>query len=99
MSNLPQAHWLNSAVSETGGSSPQVFVNDADAILSCIRSGIGKSLLPEAIGNADSSLIRIDGFRDLPARELWLLLHPDIRTFKRAIAVVDWVKGATRMLK
>jgi len=99
MSNLPQAHWLNAAALETGGPSPQVFVNDADAILSCIRSGIGKSLLPTVIGNADSDLIRIDSFRDLPARELWLLLHPDIRTFKRAIAVLDWIKDATRMLK
>jgi len=99
MSDLPQARWLGETIATEAGGPPQVAVNDADAILSCVRSGIGKSLLPEVIGTADPGLVRLEGYSDLPARELWLLMHPDMRAFKRAVAVVDWLKAATRALR
>lgn len=88
----PQARWLALAARSDGGAA--VAVNDAEAIIQAVRSGLGRSILPSAIGDRDAGLRRTPVRADLPAlpsREVWLLTHPELRTLARIGAVSDWL--------
>lgn len=98
MSELPQARWIDKNVSIDAPDAPKVFVNDAETLLQCLRNGIGKSLVPEAIGDRDSDLRRLR-YDDLPKREVWLLVHPELRDLRRVHVAISWIeKSVNRFL-
>jgi len=94
MAHLPQARWMAAtARKETTGISA-LRVHDGESALESIIAGVGKTLIPQAIGDADDRLIRITN-NETPelTRELWLLGHVDDRNLGRVKAVRAWIEA------
>jgi len=70
---------------------PPVTVNDAEAILQSVKAGLGKSLLPVAIAEREPGLVRLTSDPPPLSRELWLMVHPELRNLTRIRVVVDWM--------
>lgn len=83
LAHLPHARWLASAP----GPKAALAVNDAEPLLEAIAAGLGKSLLPCFVGDADPRLDR-EG-QVVLSREIWSLVRPDLRGH----AVLDWLAG------
>jgi DNA-binding transcriptional LysR family regulator len=90
MADLPQAAWI-AAASGGEAAAAALRVNDAEAILQAVRAGLGRSLLPCAVADRDTALRRLDGPAPAMSRELWLMIHPDLRSLARIRAVANWI--------
>jgi len=68
-------------------------LNDAETILRAVAAGLGRSVLPCVIADRDPALRRLDATElpEVPARELWVLTHPDQRRLARVTAVLEWL--------
>ena len=93
MAMLPQAEWSARQVNSGASLSP-IRVSDGESLLACVRAGLGKALLPQSIGDQDSGLQRLETGPVNLSRELWLMVHPDLRKLDRVLAVMDWVVEA-----
>ena len=94
MAGLPQAQWL-AATMRRADLPPPLAVNDAESLLQAVRAGIGKSLLPCVVAEREQGLRRVDS-APVVSRELWLLVHADLRPLARIAAVVDWLEQTLR---
>lgn len=98
MAHLPQAGWI-AGVARKNGYAP-VFVNDAEALLQAVLAGLGRSLLPCIVADPMAGLISVPaGGHAFPARELWLLTHPDLRHLARIAAVIAWIEATIARLE
>ncbi len=88
LSHLPQARWI---AAHAGGAEPKLRVNDAESILQAVRAGLGRSLLPCFAADRHPDLKRLSGATPALSREVWLLVHRDVRAQARIAAVLDWV--------
>ncbi len=95
MDELPQAKWIAAAARAAPGP-PALLVNDAETILAAVRSGLGKSLLPCAIAEREPGLRRLGDAAPALSRELWLLVHADLRPLARIAAVIGWLEDAVQ---
>ena len=96
--DLPQAKWIADEMARDGAAKPQLLINDAETLLKCLVLGLGKSLLPVEVGDRTRGLARVsDGSKPM-AREIWLLVHPDLRDLTRVKAVMNWLQETTRKL-
>jgi DNA-binding transcriptional LysR family regulator len=93
MSGLPQARWV-AAAARVPAMQAAVKVNDAEAILQAVRAGLGKSLLPCAIAAREAGLRRLGPA--VLSREIWLLVHAELRSLPRIAAVIDWLEQTLR---
>lgn len=91
MGDLPQARWIAAAAARGEQALAQVTVNDAQALLESVKAGLGKSLLPVVIAEQEPGLARVDDGPAPVSRELWLMVHPELRQLTRIKAVVDWL--------
>jgi DNA-binding transcriptional LysR family regulator len=94
MAHLPQARWIAANAARNDERIATVHVNDAEAMLEAVSAGLGRSLLPCIVADGDSRLRRINAMRRVPvlARELWLLVHSELRKLDRIEAVVNWIE-------
>ncbi|MDH3792736.1 MAG: LysR family transcriptional regulator [Rhodospirillales bacterium] len=91
MADLPQGRWIAERAIRDRQAPPQVMVNDAEAIFQSVKAGLGRSLLPTFVGDREPGLAR---HSDAPAplsRELWLMVHPELRELARIRVVMDWL--------
>ena len=72
-----------------GEADPSVQAASAGAIEAAVQSGAGIGLLPCAI--IGDELVRIAGPDGLPQRDLWLVVHEDLRETPHIRAVTDHV--------
>jgi DNA-binding transcriptional LysR family regulator len=91
LSHLPQARWIAAAAK---AEPPKLLVNDAEAILQAVAAGLGQSLLPCFAAIGDKRLRRISGTKPVLSREIWLLVHRELRGQARIAAVIDWLDSA-----
>jgi len=91
MAALPHVGWIDRAIKLDGAGPPSLTVNDSEVALHAIRAGVGKSLLPCAIGDPEPGLMRLSGPVPILDRELWLLVLPELRSLARIRAVIDWI--------
>lgn len=98
MNDLPQAEWIAQTIGRGQGSVGQVMVNDAEALLACVQEGLGKTLLPVAVGERIGGLARSMQFPCELTREIWLLVHPDLRKLSRVRTVIDWAAATVNAL-
>lgn len=90
LNHVPQQHWL---LREAGGR-PVVFrANDLASLYAAARAGIGVAALPRFLGDPDPGLVRLPAATEPTARELWLLVHPDVRRAAAVRAAMDTVIG------
>lgn len=86
---LPHVAWINDTIEREEENAPILTVNDSEVALHAIKAGVGKSLLPCAIADREKGVARLSG--PLLDRELWLLVHPELRNLARIRAVVAWL--------
>ncbi len=92
MQHLPQARWIADQIRASTAESGRIAVNDIEGVLAALRAGLGKSLLPTLIGDAADDLSRLDDRISLQ-REIWLLVHPELRRLARIRAVIHWLEA------
>ncbi|MFT4185031.1 MAG: LysR family transcriptional regulator [Rhizobium sp.] len=96
MMHLPHARWIAMQAEKSGVGSP-LAVNDAEALLQAAFAGLGRALLPRLLAERIEGLFRVetdDG--TLPAREVWLLTHAELRPLARIHAVSQWLDQVFR---
>ena len=77
--SLPQAEWLKKNVTNH---QQQLLVDDAQTAFEAVRSGFGRCLLPDYVMKNEAELIKDPAFDKVLTRELWLLIHPQMRHLK-----------------
>jgi DNA-binding transcriptional LysR family regulator len=98
MAHLPRARWIAATAVQNDERIAAVRVNDAEGLLEAVVAGLGRSLLPCVVADADARLRKFDIKRHAPllTRELWLLTHSDLRNLGRIEAVVAWIEQIAR---
>ncbi len=85
--DLPQARWL---AREARNADIALRANDAETLFQAVVAGLGRTLLPDlAVTDGDGLTRLTDG--PVLRREVWLLVHPEIRHLPRISAVADWL--------
>lgn len=94
--HLPQARWVEANVPPESLS--PLRINDAEGLAQAVRSGLGLGVLPDFMAARDPALLRLSE-QPVLRRELWLLVHPDLRRLPRVAAVMDWLAGLPAALQ
>ncbi len=88
---LPQAKWITAP-----GARVTLRVGDIDTAIEAAATGLGKTLLPIGVASRDP---RLRGLSEMagafPAREVWLLSHPQDSARQSVRAVKSWLGGIT----
>lgn len=92
MADLPQARWLASRV-DVGGAAAGIRPNDLDGMIAAVRCGLGKSLLPEKIASPLHGIGKVADAAPPVQREVWMMVHPELRRLARIRTVMDWLSG------
>jgi DNA-binding transcriptional LysR family regulator len=87
LSHLPQARFI--AATARAEETAPLLLNDAEAIVQAVRAGVGKSLLPCFVGENEPGFKRLSSV--VLARDIWLMVHRDLRAQARIAAVIDWL--------
>jgi DNA-binding transcriptional LysR family regulator len=95
MLDLPHAAWIHRII-RAEGSAASVTVNDSELALHAMKAGLGKSLLPMAIGDSEPALSRLSGEASVLERELWLLVLPELKHLARVKAAIAWIEKAAK---
>lgn len=66
-------------------------LSDISSHLAAARTGAGVAGLPCFIGDADADLVRLEHDGDAFARDIWLVVHRDLRRLKPVRVVMDYV--------
>ena len=91
-SHLPHARWMAKAVASDPEARISVVVNDSELALNAVRAGLGRSLLPCRIGDGVPEVSRLSGAKPVLSREMWLIVHPDLKHLARVRAVIAWIE-------
>jgi DNA-binding transcriptional LysR family regulator len=91
MADLPQARWIAEQIKAKNEGEASVRINDAEALLQAVASGLGKSLLPRVVADAAPGLSRVPVMSPPLRREIWLLVHPELRNLRRVEVVSRWL--------
>lgn len=86
--HYPQARWVADHVAPEDLS--RLRINDAEGLVQAVRSGLGRGVLPDFMAARDPALQRVSQDPVLH-RDLWLLVHPDLRKLPRVAAVLEWL--------
>ncbi|PJI93066.1 LysR family transcriptional regulator [Yoonia maricola] len=89
--NLPQAQWLDATASRTTEARARLRVADAETALEAVAQGLGQSLLPRVIADADQRLLPLEWKDTPPTREVWLLSHVDQAARSSIATVKSWL--------
>lgn len=92
MSSLPQARWVASWAQMTGEPLSPLRCNDAEQLLMAVQGGSGKAVLPTIIARHNPQLKRLGIYSDVPSREMWFMVHPNVVTSKRIRITMDWLE-------
>lgn len=88
LGQISQQHWLEQQL----GSRPIVFLcSDMTTMYHAACAGMGVAVLPHFVGTTDPKLRRVAAEGSAPDREIWLLVHPDLRRAPRIRAVMDYL--------
>lgn len=85
---IPQQRWLEARLA---GRAIVLRTNDVASQASVAASGLGVALLPHFIGDRLSGLRRMASGDIPPSRELWMVVHADLRRAPRIRAVMDFL--------
>ncbi len=86
--DIPQYRWLED---RRAGRSVVLRSNDMDVQAASARAGLGVALLPCYLGDADPHLQKLPGQEDCPTREIWMLVHADLRHAPRVRNGMDFL--------
>jgi DNA-binding transcriptional LysR family regulator len=90
LSILPENQWLLNHSEE----SLRILCSDSTVTrFKATTSGIGISLQPEVLAQTNKNLIRLFKAANLPAHNVWMVYHKDLRHMSRIRAVVDFISN------
>jgi len=90
MDHVPQQRWLRGLMDGR----PFAFrANDLVSLLAAARAEVGIAAIPHFLGRPDPALVTVPTRTEPEPRELWLLVHPDLRRSARVRAVMDALVG------
>jgi DNA-binding transcriptional LysR family regulator len=93
MDDAPQQQWLK----EVAGDRDIVLrTNDLENQAAAARSGVGLAALPRFLGDHDPRLTRHDTGRKPAGREVWLVVHRDLRRAPAVRAVASFLESCLR---
>jgi DNA-binding transcriptional LysR family regulator len=95
LDEVPQQQWLRRIAA---GRPIALLSNDLVAIISGVRAGMGLAAIPHILVENDRDLVSVAEDPGA-ARELWLLLHPDLRRSQRVRLVIDHLVAVTETLR
>lgn len=72
------------------------YVPDVRAQASLAVHGVGMAFLPCLLGDASPELVRLPKQKPVPARDVWVLTHQDLRATTRVRVVMDFAEQAIR---
>jgi DNA-binding transcriptional LysR family regulator len=85
LEHVPQQQWLR----RFAKGRPFVFrTSDLVGLHSAVRAGLGAAVLPFFVTGSDPDLVCIQQ-EGVPARDVWLVVHEDVRRSPRVRAVMD----------
>jgi DNA-binding transcriptional LysR family regulator len=90
-SSLPHVRWMAEAIKQEPQAGTPLIVNDSELAIHAVGAGLGRSLLPCCIGDRENKLSRLTN-QEPVTRELWLLVHPDLKHLARTSAVISWIE-------
>jgi DNA-binding transcriptional LysR family regulator len=90
LSNLPHVRWMAKAMEADLQAEISVVVNDSELALNAVRAGLGRSLLPCRVGDAVPGLCRLSDAKPVLSRDMWVIVHPDLKHLARVRAVIAW---------
>jgi DNA-binding transcriptional LysR family regulator len=90
--NVPQTRWVAS-IKRKEEPTP-LLVSDGEAILHAVRNGLGKSLLPIFLKSRFDDIQVLPQYGTVLSREVWLIVHPQIRRLARIQSVMAWIASA-----
>lgn len=93
LSDLPESRWLT----DHSGLHPAVSCNSMQPLVAAARAGACAILLPDYVGRQFPEL-QPDSGKPPVNRELWLVLHRDLRQARRVRIVADHLAAALRGL-
>jgi DNA-binding transcriptional LysR family regulator len=76
MDDTPQQKWLQTLAA---GNEIVLCTNDLENQAAAARTGLGVAVLPHFLGDVDPRLERYDATPAPPSRDVWLLVHRDLR--------------------
>ncbi|CFB61862.1 LysR family transcriptional regulator [Pandoraea apista] len=86
LDQVPQQRWLN----QTAGDRRFVFrSNDLAALLHAARAGLGIAALPTFLAAQDPGLCLLTDHTCSTVRQLWLVMHPDVKRSPRVRLIAD----------
>lgn len=81
-------HWLRA---QAKGRPLAFTANDMSSLYQAARAGMGITVLPHYLGAGDPLLRRLPANPAAADREMWLVVHPDLRRAPRIRAVMDYL--------
>ena len=90
LSNLPHVRWMAKAIEADPQAEIALVVNDSELALNAVRAGLGRSLMPCRIGDAVPGICRLGDERPVLSRDMWAIVHPDLKHLARVRAVMAW---------
>lgn len=91
LAHLPEAQWLNQTVRPPR---LRAVATEVLSLLELACSGACVAVLPCFVGDSESRLRRLSGPDPVARREMWLLMHPDLKRVRRVRAVIAWLEEA-----
>jgi DNA-binding transcriptional LysR family regulator len=88
MDEAPQQKWLQNTAA---GNEIVLRTNDLENQAAAARTGVGLAVLPNFLGDGDPALKRYDVMPAPPSRDVWLLVHRDIRQAPLVRAVMEFL--------
>jgi DNA-binding transcriptional LysR family regulator len=93
---LPQQKWL---LAQRGARRLVLRTNDLESQLAAVRAGVGVAMLPSFLANRQPDLVRVAQRARPITREVWLVVHDDLRAAPSVRAVMDFLVDATAELR
>lgn len=93
LSHVPQERWLDKLAHHR---KVRFRTNTLNALQAAARAGLGLALLPCFVGDKDPLLRRLTCDEATPTRELYLLVHPELRRSPRVRVVLDFIIEAAK---
>ena len=93
MARGPEATWIEQHAAQA---TPSVYVDSPHVALRAAASGLGLAVLSEALASHAPDLVCARRLTEVPAREVWLVYHRDLRGLARVRAVADAIDAHLR---
>ena len=95
MDDSPQQTWLTATAA---GHDIVLRTNDLESQASAARSGVGLAVLPHFLGDADPKLARYAAAPTPVRRDLWLVIHRDLRRAPAVRAVMEFLAESLKVI-